>query len=299
MDRYGNGENTAKELAMWCSVITKELNAKKQDNRSLRDELEKIKKDLALKKTALRDQEKENTSVHEQLKHSEDDLKHAERKIASLHKKLKKLQESLDSPSETGASFAHRLINESPAPSTFTPQLGLKPTLTSGLSKSDDGVVDLDTSMDLFSTPGIPHKRKSCELRENEVPKFTLDEDAIRTQGKRGSEEYGTQYIKIKSAADNPKKKVKRDPQDISNVPNFGNFNLFKAKPLVGAVPSIVRNGYNGFGGHEKFVQPTSKPRFNVKKPTRNPGIGKVMVNKKDHSKAPPLPSLDGFICLD
>ena len=87
---------------MWCSVITKELNAKKQDNRSLRDELEKIKKDLALKKMALCDQEIENTSVHEQLKHSEDDLKHAERKIASLLKKLKKLQEALDSPSETG-----------------------------------------------------------------------------------------------------------------------------------------------------------------------------------------------------
>ena len=224
---------------MWCSVITKELNAKKQDNRSLRDELEKIKKDLTLKKTALCDQEKENTSVHEQLKHSEDDLKHAERKIASLLKKLKKLQESLDSPSETGASFAHRLINESPTPSTFTPQLGRKPTLTSGLSKSDDGVVDLDTSMDLFSTPGIPHERKSCELRETEVPLFILDEDAIRTLCKRGSEEYGTQYIKIKSAADNPKK-VKRDPQDISNVPNFGNFNLFKSKPLVGAVQPQV-----------------------------------------------------------
>ena len=87
---------------MWCSVITKELNAKKQDNRSLRDELEKIKKDLALKKTALCDQEIENTSVHEQLKHSEDDLKHTERKIASLLKKLKQVDQR-----EPGALYVY------------------------------------------------------------------------------------------------------------------------------------------------------------------------------------------------
>ena len=274
LSETGEGEEAIRQLVTFCTVLKKQQTQNASDKKHLREENEKLKRDTVQKKKLLTERTEEMTRSQEQLKHSEEDLKHAEKQIESLQKKLKALSKAIESPSNTTSSFARRLVNESPAPLMMmdSPCIS-KPTI-------HGGVVDLDVSGDLFLTPEVT-RTKSQQLEKEKRKSAEMADE-------------GT-YIKISTAAlNNPPKKVKRDPSDISNtvnVPSINSYNLFKKKgPLV---PSISRSGFNGMGSTSNFVAPLGPPKprmLKIKKRHLGPNRSTKIV------KDPALPTMDGFL---
>lgn len=199
----------------------------------------------------------------------------AEREIASLKKKIGTLQNALGSPSDSAVSFAHRLINESPAPMPSAMK-HKRPRLSK--PEDDSREIDLDVTPDLFDSP-VPvrpspttHQKKQCQ-------------------------EYGTSFVKITSAATKGSK-PKRDLQDVSNVAGL-NFNLFKKKNGFGLTQehTAIRKGYNGLGGHEKFLQAQGKGAVQPKKNfAAKPAC---RISRALGAKIPPFPTLENFVQLD
>ena len=261
-----------KQMATWCAVLRQELASKRQEARSLRVDAEKHKKMLAIKKEMLISKTQDLVACREQMKGNEEDLKASERECLSLQKKIGNLEKALGSPSvDTATSFARRLIHESPAPfpSAKRPKLS-----SDGLN--GDIEVDLDVTLDLFPSPQLPAKPSPA------------------TQTKTECKEYGTQFVKITSAAG------KRKPSggssqmnDISNITGLSNFSLFKKSSVTGNSSSLIRQGYNGMGGYEKFMQPSSsrakaapKKSASIIMKQRAKGLGSL-------PKLPTLPSFD------
>ena len=248
--------NDVRQLATWCVVLQKELTTKRHECRTLRDNLDKLKKEHFVKCRTLADGARELSSAKEQLKNSEDDLLHAEASIRSLQKKTEALQKAIASPTATASSFAHRLINESPAPMPVRKR--------PKLSAPGNDFSELDVSSDLF--PDTESKRSPPV------------KDAV----------HATQSIRISSAAGS--KKPHRNMHDISNMASY---NLFKKKPVGGnSVLSAIRKGYNGLGGHEKFVQPLGAKTFMMIKQQ----TGTSSKHGKLFSDKPPLlPTMSKF----
>lgn len=253
--------NDMKQLATWCVVLQKELTNKRQECRTLRDSVNKLKKEHLVKCRLLADSARDLSSTKDQLKNSEDDLSHAEAHIHSLQKKTEALQKAIASPTATASSFAHRLINESPAPMPVTK----RPKLSTPGNDSSD----LDLSMDLFP--------------ESESKPLPPTKEA-------GNGNY-TQTIRISSATAG--KKPRKDIQDISNMANF---NLFKKKPVGGnSVMSAMRKGYNGLGGHESFVQPLGRSKT-LMATKHHTSAGTSLKHGKLFSTKPPLlPTMSSF----
>ena len=253
-----------KQLATWCVVIQKELSTKRQECRTLRDSLDKLKREHLQKCRLLTDSTRELSSTRDQLKNSDDDLSHANAHIVSLQKKMEMLQKAIASPTATGSSFAYRLINESPAPMPVTK----RPKLSSPLNESND----LDLSMDLFPEA---ESKPSQPTRE-------ADQGSC------------TQSIKITSAA--ATKKAKREVQ----VGHMANFNLFKKKPVEGvSVLSAMRKGYNGLGGHESFVQPLGRSKLVTASKLHSSAGATSKYGKLFSTKPPLLPTMSNFSLPD
>ncbi|XP_013379845.1 E3 ubiquitin-protein ligase TRAIP [Lingula anatina] len=264
VNHWGSGEGAVKQLCTYVTLLKQEQTTIKQERNQLRTDIDKHKKELASKKKLLQDRTEELLSAKEMLRMSEEDLKHAEKERMSLRKKIEKLEKAIGSPNSTAASFAHRLLHESPAPQLSTPVGG------------DTEAIDLDVTPDLFQSP-VPVK------------------PSPNTVAKRECNENNLQYVKITSAAtnstNNPAKKLKCDLEDISNMPDFGQYSIFN-KNKAGSQSSVFRTGYNGLGGHMTFVQPLPRPLTAKVKSSKGPSL--KTFNKS--SKRPPLPTLSRFV---
>lgn len=213
------------------------------------------------------------------LKQTEDDLSNSERTITSQKRKLDALLQSINSPSGVNASLRQRLIAESPAPQLSTPEPppGKRSRLAAD-SGTDDGV-ELDMTIDLF--PDL----------ESQVDKTSAKSPSVLV--KKQCQDYGTKFVKITSAANkNVPMQSKRELSEIGNVvPPGYNFSIMKKKAGMHQQSSIVKQGYNGLGTHEKCVMPFGRNRagHGTKKPGARPSLLK---------KGPPpqLPSLNNFL---
>jgi len=227
--------------------------------------------------------------------------------MSSLHKKLEALEAALESPSNTAAGFARRLIKESPAPSLLfkTPKLS---------TPSDRArVIDLDTSADLFTTPKpIEPSKKRPRLEEKQktsdqaissvTGKFTLS-TALRTVSSEPVNKH-TASVSHRNVSHNPagklSAKVSASLRNISNKPSVANAGTALGSKIPFAVSakfsqsSTFRVGYNGLGGHEKVVVPRPKVGHSVvhKKPVVG-GQLKRFFGPSKTSSTPPLPVLD------
>ena len=224
------------------------------------------------------------------------------KEITGLRKKLESLESALGSPSDTAAGLARRLIKESPAPSTFftTPKLS-HPT-------SETREIDLDTSTDLFATPkprSPPKKRP-----RNEQPQRTSDVRVPSAVGKTssslavGSKLVGKPAVKNVLASRQPAGKpgagVSASSRNINGLPSASNVGGMLGKKIPFGVSvnfpqssSIFREGYNGFGGHEKLVVPPARTQqYHVVKKLLIGGPKKQFFGPLKTAPAPPLPSL-------
>jgi len=88
--------------------------------------------------------------------------------------------------------------------------------------------------------------------------------------------------------------------RNISNKPAASNGGVvkfsFKDSVKFSESSSVFREGYNGFGGHEKVVMPPARPqqRYDVSKKLVIGGSKKQFFGPSKTGPAPPLPSLDG-----
>ena len=260
------------QIATWCSILQKELQTKRQELKAHRESAERQSRKLASAKRLLSEQKKELESLREKSQTLMDDLSNAECEVTNLNKKITSLEKSLGSPSDNSAvSFARRLIHESPAP------------IPSGMKHkrprlSDHSEIDLDITPDLFQFP------------EPVKPSPT-------TTQRKQCREYGTAYVKIKTAASSTAVPAKGNLQDVSNIAGM---NLFKRKMGFGLSRemSAIRKGYNGLGGHEKFiVKPASSKT--VLKPRKAVASSAGKIPWVSGGKVPPLPRLDDFAPTD
>ena len=214
----------------------------------------------------------------------------ADKMITSQKRKIDALMESLQSPM-TNSSLRHRIIVESPAPQLTSPDerspIRKKPRLST----------DHDITIDLF--PDSESDSESQYLSQKQ--KFP---QSPSVEIKKQCNDYGTKYIKITSAASKGGKDetVKRELNDIGNFPPAGfNFSILQKKTGFGMNSGIIKKGYNGLGSHDKFVQPIGKSISHsnsllVKKGAKFRGAVGKKNNNSGNSKAPPLPSLNGYL---
>ncbi|KAK3583384.1 hypothetical protein CHS0354_040347 [Potamilus streckersoni] len=261
----GEGEGAITLLSQQCALIKREYERVKLEKKTLKDELDKCRKEVLLKSKTLYDQTKKLEILQEQLLRSEEDLKTVEKEKEVLKRKLSHLKKAIASPSAAASSsFIETLMEPSPNNSMNSTPIRL--------SKPDknDSLIDLASPDIVQPTPPEVKIKRECE--QNEI-----------------------KYVKISSASEqNPAKKVRRDIQDISNFTStLGSMNIFKKKSSD--YSSVIRQGYNGLGGHESFTQIQKVPKPLFKKPrSRSKGLSKLA-----STKTPLLPTLDEFITLD
>ena len=217
--------------------------------------------------------------------------------ITTQKRKIDTLLQSVNSPNGTNASLRQRLIAESPAPqlSLTSPDVRSpnrkKPRLSAPTPGSFD--LDLDLSVELFPDQ---------DSESHKVPQIV---QSPSVEVKKQCKDYGTKFVKITSAAGKSNKDDvnKRELSEIGNIvpPGF-NFNILKKKTGFGLNSGRIKRGYNGFGSHEKFVQPMGASAGVLRnKPLVKKTSGSKLVHVKkenglNNKKAPPLPNLGGFL---
>ena len=263
-----------KQLSTWCSILQKELQSKRQECKSLRETAEKLKKDFNISKRLVTEKTKAVVAAEKQVELLTNQLHDADGEVLKLKKKLSALEKALESPTDTVRSFAHRLLYESPAPLLTPPKKKLK------LTDPNQSMM----SPDMFASP-------ACSSRD------TVDqiENGPILQRKTFDRDVDTKYVKITSAATAGSRKPPPQMSDVSNIHSILGYNLFKKRPGIGLdeVGSSIRKGYNGLGGHEKFI---TSQGFKVNAPAKKQskfGPSRTVVSKK----LPPLPTLDTFVC--
>ncbi len=206
----------------------------------------------------------------------EEDLASSDKIITSQKKKLEALLQSINSPSGVNAHLRQRLIAESPAPSLSTPPSATPPNKR----QKTDTPGELNITLDLF--PDLDNDLK-------ESPSVEV---------KRKCQDYGAKYVKISSLSSKSGHREKRELSDSSNVvPPGYNFNILKKKTGFGGAQSrTIRQGYDGMGSHEKFVQPMGLGKPLGKSLQDRPTAKKVAKPLQPNKRAPPLPSLSGFL---
>ncbi len=263
-------QGDAKQLATWCAVLKKELTTKRQETRTLKEQTDKLKKELVYTKRTHKQIADELTACRDHLKVNEEDLSNLETQNTHLKKKIDDLSKAMGSPHSRAENFAHRLLHESPAP-MGPPNKRPKLTLPGG--------IDLDLSGDLFNTSNIDVS--------------SVASPSVQT--KKDCKQYGTHYLKISSAATtaNSTKTVRKEVTDISNIPiTLSGLNIFKKKGLLSDGSSLIKQGYNGLGSHERFIQPSGRPRPTAAKKTKSTYKYTMPKVTTSTDKPPPLPSL-------
>lgn len=186
-------------------------------------------------------------------------------------------QTAIASPSNTTASFARRLINESPAPQLLTPSE--RPKL------SRPPVMDLNESFDLFDSSPKESRSSSAASAHSSQPTATA-------KRKLSGNESKPKLIKISSAADVRTSEV----TDISNVADMMHLNILKKKSsFMANTSSVFRQGFNGLGGREKHITPLPRlPSISTSSSFKMPKTSKNRQGSSlaSFAKAPRLPSL-------
>ena len=268
-DRARNA--SSKDLAEWVVIQDKEMKRKRQECREMQEQKERLSKECRVAKRALDIKTKDYGILEEKLRICEEDFHNMETQCNSLKKKLDVLQKSIASPSGVSNSLAYRMINESPAPMPAAK----RPRLS---EPGPEFNLDLDESgRDMFATSPEPpsHTPPSTSQKKNSNSKENSN---------------ATKFIKITSAATmfKAEKPAKSELSDRSNVPVAG-FNIMKKRGGSGFMQekdsSAIRTGYNGMGGHGKFIQ--TKP---FTKATSKKGV--LSKNNRNFFK-PPLPKMD------
>ena len=267
------------DLAKWCVIQEKELRRKKNDCHKLQDEQRIRNRELVRVKHLLEEKTSKLQVAQEKLKVSEEDVTSLEAQNSSLKKKLEALQKSVYSPTcDLGSSLAH---NESPAPAL--PQK--RPRLSLPDDKHTASIVDLDMTSEILSEKSV-EKERVLSAKENQ---------------KNTCKEFGTKYVKITSAAaSSAVPKQKSASNLMSSVPGLGNLNILRKTISQGSMlaqeESSIKKGYNGLGGHEKFIQPRGRPFLQVKSKANNKKTtASSKVFKPNLSNPPPFPSLNAF----
>ena len=259
-------QGDVKQLATWCAVLKKELASKRTECKLVKERFDRINKDNTMRKRDLEEKTRALTNAREQLKHSEEDLKTTERELESARKKMALLQKAIESPTNTASSLAHRLMYESPAPQSLAkkPRLSLPSPRGNG---SPEGM-DLDVTPDLFPDLDSQTPAKTQILK------------------KKGFKECTEMSLKLGKGDKTSAGGAKREVSDISNTLPL-NMNIFKKKPAGSS--GMFKQGYNGLGGHEKFINPFARPSTSivVKKPS------KTSAKMRNMGPAPALPTLD------
>jgi len=274
LSRTGDKDGATKELARYCAMLKREYDQVKLEKKTIKTDLDKIRRTFMSKDKLLQDRTEELAILREVYRKSEEDLKNVERERDILRKKCSRLKQAIKSPpSAASASFVETLAEESPM---MTVTSSATPNPFSNLSDSveKNREIDLDGSYDTIQIPCTPEVVKPIK----------------NTQDKAQN---NIKYVRISSASENsnPAKKIKRDIQDISNVPVIGSFNIFKNRTGLCDYSSNHRRGYDGLGTHTTFTQSQRKP---VQKFFKT--VSRVTNKSGNKAKMPALPSLDQYI---
>lgn len=185
------------------------------------------------------------------------------------------------------------MINESPAPfaSFQTPKLSAP--------KNGAREIDLDTSADLFATPEPSGKAVAPPVKRQ---KFNL------TVGKP-AQDLGVNSARILSVNTAKSSSAQsREPEDISKRPVLLALNIIDKKGQADAAKKfqsgVFREGYNGFGGHEKVIMPRPRLLSSSSAVGSKKLVKKIFGPSKTSSfladkKIPPLPTLLSFMSND
>ena len=136
--------------------------------------------------------------------------------------------------------------------------------------------------MDLFETPS---KSLDFAISPNQTE---MSKSAKR---KNDCMENGLKYVRIMTASD-PKPNPDNSNQIARNP--LINLNIMKKNPfsIPGQKSAVFLRGYNGLGGHEKFVKPAPRPQTIFSKSAKEMKLAQKMSKSSTLSKPPPLPSL-------
>ncbi|XP_067659034.1 E3 ubiquitin-protein ligase TRAIP-like [Haliotis asinina] len=264
LEQYGEGKSASRQLAHFCSIMKREYEQAKTEKRLLKDQLDKVRRELCTKTRLLSECSKELQTLRDHFTQSEEDLKHAEQDKERMKKKIHHLKRAIKSPDCASSSFVATLTEDSPA--FITP---VKP----GLQGSKDGVIDLENTPD---------------------PKLALTPDLFKdtptTEAKKHCVENNMKFVKISTAStQNPAKRPRNESNDPNHLTALGSLNIFKKKQGP-CYPSVSRKGYDGLGGHTTFTQGLGgKPKFAVRKT-------KPTLSKRKDCQQPDLPSLGNFL---
>ncbi|XP_073239069.1 E3 ubiquitin-protein ligase TRAIP-like [Porites lutea] len=202
----------------------------------------------------------ESTQVLMELKKNKDLLQMAEEDIRRLEKENSSYKKKLTAMERAFASPSPRssaigrLIRESPAP--------------------------LDIKRPRLSCPTLEEESENIIVAETPSPKPRKQEP--KSELTSIAEEMGLCVVKTTSMASPLQKAVLKPSQQISR----------KSAEQAGA--SVFRRGYDGLGGHTKFLAPTRPVKTASRKVARPTGISKFVKQTKFSRPAdPPLPVMD------
>ena len=212
----------------------------------------------------------------------ESDLQSTESQLTRCRERLEALSKAIGSPSDTRAAFLQRMVMESPMPrlEDMSPLPGGQPMKRPRLELTTSDI-DLDTSADMFPADDtVPHP---CT-----VPSTTTKAEPAKPSNSAPTRTQCNKFPKISSAATSQGQK--RDLSDISNQALMANLNIMRKSDYG---PTAIKNGYNGLGGHEKYMIPKPKNTSIFKKPTATAKPKSVFANNRHCSSLPKLPTLN------
>lgn len=260
LQEYGSSECSRKtrDVATVCAAVKQEYTELK--TRYVRRDAEFRKMKQRINKLELA-QEQSEANIEEfkeqitSLKTRESILKEEN---ANIRSKMQKMVSAFESPSDTRTSAVSRLMRESPAPNSMTPDAGsLEKKYNNKQRRKYLKEDDIPIKKPRLSTSFYDSDSDSSDS-EN-ISKTLKIKTSIKTESpgtiesKKISSEYGLKYVKIKSLT-NKQKPMFAKPQDILQA-RTKNFVLQTSNAKSkSASSSITRVGYNGLGGHSRHV---------------------------------------------
>ncbi|XP_020605503.1 E3 ubiquitin-protein ligase TRAIP-like [Orbicella faveolata] len=247
--------NSFPEVILQLITLKRKLEEKKLKCKQAIDAAEKIKKENILIKNEGTYREMELTKTKEHLKMAEEDIRRLEDENASYKKKLTAMEKAFASPSPRSSAIG-RLIRESPAPVDIK-----RPRLS---SPADDSAEDSENIV----------------IAETPSPKPRAP--GGRSELKSIAEEMGLSLVKTTSLAS----PSNRAPLKLTQQP--------AKKPPDQAGLSVFRRGYDGLGGHTKFLAPLRPVKIASRKVAKPNGISKFIKHTKcSRATEPPLPAMN------
>jgi len=292
VDNMLAANSDVRHLATWCAVLKKELGNKKKECKGLKDSMEEYRKELLRRKAVMRDCTTELQKLRDLHGNHNEDVKCLERQNASLKNKIDTLTRT---NADLNSTMNNRYINESPAPASPARKKCRRKSMFDNLMSSESS---MDTSNEILAS--------SLLNADDDV--FNLTKGSPSVQRKKDCREYGTQFLKISNIASTAAmSKKSKSVTDVTNMPGvLSSFNMFKKTGAEAQQSIVFRQGYNGLGMKETYIQPTGRPLCKPMKPIKKSSIFKPrMTSSLSAAPAPPLPKLDlnpssfKFKCID